>query len=1029
MEFAFGVDPLTEPTVPQWINAVAVDAVRSIEVTRGARPVRDEPQVGHLRAVLLNTSGDWDPDNTAGAYYPNLSEDVQVRFRGTVAATTKSRFRGYVATIVPHYPRGRKPYAVIDAYDSLWLAARHNLDTVGFRRSAIQWSPAPTAYWRLGDRDTATTAHDETGNRRFATHGLGSRVSAGGLLTADRDRATALGGARVVIGTTDAGFSGTNHGLFMVVRAPSLPVAAQTLFTQQLGVDELTISLLSTGIVRLQIGAGVTVETTFPIVAGSPAAIGFRRAGSSWTLGVDNGEGLETVPATYATTATATWPVIGGQRDGASFTASFNGEVDEAVIWSSSDPGSAMLSTLSTLALRPGYGDSPVERFTTISELFGLPGSRLAAEYDGSHEAVSLLEAWPDDPGTTALDALRRLGRTATADIWAATDGLLEYKGYRLPTGTATPLATFTDQVSADIPCREIAPARRQRPMRTKVEVSDGTHRFSIDETGGAQAEADLSVSVYPGITDDLPRDVAQRTIREAATARPHIESLSVQLLALTDAQRLTVLDLDLYDPIEVDVEGRTLTQEVTYLHELVTPSSYDIELAARQLRRTYQPGVRAIHSAHQSMSNGTTTEPAIAGEHFDNDAGHLGVVTMTGVPLQNDVYHRNGDVYLIFGQTWWAGNATGGRRTRLKDPVTGAFLGLVTDLGDGQGNGQQVVTLRQAGSPGPGDPAESTAIEVIQQSGVSLDLFASTLGDANWHFSPVIGQARIPTGRHSVRAFRSSALAPADNTETPLNLDGADRFDANGMHDPAVNNHRLTAQKAASFFIGGHLAFALNATGHRILSIRHQGTTRIARAGTRGTGDAECGLCTATVYKLASGEWVDFQGYQNSGGALSAVTTEQYGMEAWAVELASSARATMAAAPAAGSISSGNPTVLSWDTERWDDAAMFGPTSAYMTAPQDGSYVIGCNVEWLSNATGTRRIEILLNDSIVIARREMLPFTTTSTSQDCWTIWPDTKAGDTFKVRVYQDSGDNNLTLFKASNHSPEFWLGLIAA
>lgn len=1027
LECAFGVEALAEPTSGEWVNLVAADVVRSIEVTRGTRPVRDEPQVGHLKAVLLNTSGDLDPDNTGGAYYPDLREDLHIRLRGTVSATTKPRFRGHVGSILPYYPRGRKPYTVIDAYDPLWLAARHNLDTVGFARRVLEWSPAPTAFWRLGDRDTATTAYDETGNRRFATHGLGARVGADGLLTADRDRATALGGDRVVIGTRGAGLTGTDHGLFMLVRPSSL-AASEVLFTQVLGPEELTIRLLSSGLVRLTIGAGVTAETVYPLIAGAAAAVGLRRSGSSWTLGVDNGDGLETVSATYATAATASWPVVGGQRSDPTFAPSFGGEVDEVVIWAAADPGASMLQTLASLALRPGYGETPVERFAAIADLFGFPSSRLSASYDLYYESVSPLGAWPDDPGSHALDAYRRLARSATADIWATSDGLLSFAGYEFPTGTATPLATFTDQDSADIPCRSIVPGRRQRRIRTKVEVSDGSRSVTMDATG-SRAESDINLNVYPGLTDDLPADVAQRTVREAEAGKTHVEELEVPLLALSDSQRLTVLDLDLYDPIAVEIEGRTLTQEVTYIKETVTPSTWDVEMAARPLRSPYVPAVRATYSAHESMGNGTTAEPSIPGEQFDNDAGHLGIVTDTGVALQNDVYHRDGDLYLVFAQTWWAGNATGARRSRLRDGGSSTILGLVTDAGDGQGNAQQIVTLRQAGTPGPGDPVESTALEVIQQSGGPLDLFASVLGDADWHFAPVIGQVRIPTGRHAARAVRSSALSPAHDTETTINFDGADRFDVGGMHDPASNSHRLTAQKAASFFVGAHVAFDLNGSGHRILSIRHQGATRIARAGTKGNGDAEAGLCTATVYKFGLGEWVDFQAYQSSGGALPLGTTQQYGMEAWAVELVHSARATMAAAPAAGAISSGNAAVLSWDTERWDDAGIFGPTSAFLTAAVDGPHVVGCNVEWLANANGSRRVEILLNDSIVIARREMLPFAATSTSMDCWTIWPDTQAGDTFSVRVYQDSGDNNLTLFKASNHAPEFWLGLIAA
>ncbi|HXI66372.1 MAG TPA: hypothetical protein VNH41_00405 [Steroidobacteraceae bacterium] len=136
----------------------------------------------------------------------------------------------------------------------------------------------------------------------------------------------------------------------------------------------------------------------------------------------------------------------------------------------------------------------------------------------------------------------------------------------------------------------------------------------------------------------------------------------------------------------------------------------------------------------------------------------------------------------------------------------------------------------------------------------------------------------------HSTTQSITSAVitALAFNTE---------RFDQAGgsastMHDTVTNNSRLTAVYAGVYQISGAVEFAANAVGERLIQVRHQGATVIARQEFLNTGSAQA-LAISTLYPLAMNEYVELMVYQNSGSAVVINASGNYSPEFMMVRVA----------------------------------------------------------------------------------------------------------------------------------------------
>jgi hypothetical protein len=117
---------------------------------------------------------------------------------------------------------------------------------------------------------------------------------------------------------------------------------------------------------------------------------------------------------------------------------------------------------------------------------------------------------------------------------------------------------------------------------------------------------------------------------------------------------------------------------------------------------------------------------------------------------------------------------------------------------------------------------------------------------------------------------YQANAQSVASGSWTSLSID-TEILDSDGSHSNITNNTRFTCVVAGTFLFLGTAAFTANSTGVR--------GSRFALNGTsiRGT-QTNTNTCSSSVWAepcwavtpMFIGDYVEIQGFQNSGGALN---------------------------------------------------------------------------------------------------------------------------------------------------------------
>jgi hypothetical protein len=131
------------------------------------------------------------------------------------------------------------------------------------------------------------------------------------------------------------------------------------------------------------------------------------------------------------------------------------------------------------------------------------------------------------------------------------------------------------------------------------------------------------------------------------------------------------------------------------------------------------------------------------------------------------------------------------------------------------------------------------------------------------------------------VRAFNSANISIPNSAFTAVTLD-SERWDtgtATEQHSTSTNTDRLTCRQTGLYVIGANIEWASSALGERIVSLMLNGSTEVARA-RQAPSAGETAQNIHTQYRLTSGDYVNCQVFQNSGGALNAQSSSAYAPE-----------------------------------------------------------------------------------------------------------------------------------------------------
>lgn len=155
VEIAFG-DGVFD-TTPTWVDVTA--DVREFSTGLGRSRVLDQMQAGTATVALNNNTGDYNPENTAGANYPGVGVMNPIRILAAYNAVTYPLFRGFVETYDQAAANsGKLQVAVARCVDAFRLFAmfEEELTEVGTFSGTRLGQLLDTVGWPAGWRDMDT---------------------------------------------------------------------------------------------------------------------------------------------------------------------------------------------------------------------------------------------------------------------------------------------------------------------------------------------------------------------------------------------------------------------------------------------------------------------------------------------------------------------------------------------------------------------------------------------------------------------------------------------------------------------------------------------------------------------------------------------------------------------------------------------------------------------------------------------------------------------------------------------------------
>lgn len=154
VEFAFGVAPGVIPGSGDWVDVTDyVDLTSSsagIRCASGRTNPRQGIRPGTLDFVLDNRDGRFNPRYTAGPYYGDLVNGVQVRVTTTYDEVTDVIWLGFVDSGWPQTITARYPTVTITAHDIPGLMAQGEAPTSAWDAYLGTYTPAPSHWWKPG---------------------------------------------------------------------------------------------------------------------------------------------------------------------------------------------------------------------------------------------------------------------------------------------------------------------------------------------------------------------------------------------------------------------------------------------------------------------------------------------------------------------------------------------------------------------------------------------------------------------------------------------------------------------------------------------------------------------------------------------------------------------------------------------------------------------------------------------------------------------------------------------------------------
>lgn len=253
----------------------------------------------------------------------------------------------------------------------------------------------------------------------------------------------------------------------------------------------------------------------------------------------------------------------------------------------------------------------------------------------------------------------------------------------------------------------------------------------------------------------------------------------------------------------------------------------------------------------------------------FIHRVGRLVLLDRAADPAANGEVQRNATHIKVY---------SGGAVRNLSDVGTSPSHTHAshTGIGTGDHHAQLHATAHASGGGDAvklDDLAAPTDITTLNASLTAHGLLIK-LGGGATNFLRADGTWAAPAGGGgtdiSVRAFNSAAQSIPNAAWTTVTLN-SETYDTNTMHDLVTNNSRLTCNTAGKFMVVVAGQFATNSAGRRLCRILKNGagSPPAAEFFPSSVASAGCAVILMDIMNLVVGDFIEFQVYQSSGGAL----------------------------------------------------------------------------------------------------------------------------------------------------------------
>lgn len=106
--------------------------VHRIAIRRGRNRITSKFEPGSMDVILYDETGNWNPANTSGAYYPNLTPLRKIYVTATHNSVTYTLFTGYISDYITNFSTGVEEFSnvTLRCVDAFKMMATSSITTV-----------------------------------------------------------------------------------------------------------------------------------------------------------------------------------------------------------------------------------------------------------------------------------------------------------------------------------------------------------------------------------------------------------------------------------------------------------------------------------------------------------------------------------------------------------------------------------------------------------------------------------------------------------------------------------------------------------------------------------------------------------------------------------------------------------------------------------------------------------------------------------------------------------------------------------